>query len=53
MGKTYRVEADYSKDAGKLGRHNLSFKTGAFQNKKNNPKKNRRKWSNKEKALFF
>jgi hypothetical protein len=33
------ISADYSKEAGKLGRHNLSFKTGAFKDKKKEAKK--------------
>ena len=41
--KTMTIEVDYSKDAGKLGRHNLSFKTGAFRNKKNDKKLARRR----------
>jgi len=33
---------DYSKDAGKLGRHNLGFKTGAFKNRRNDKRHDRR-----------
>ena len=39
----YTITADYSKDAGKLGRHNLSFKTGAFKNKRHDKKLARRR----------
>ena len=42
MGKTtnFKIRADYSNDAGKLGRHNLSFKTGAMVNRKKQADKN-------------
>lgn len=36
------VTPTYDKDAGKLGRHNLSFKTGAFKNKRHDKKHKRR-----------
>jgi len=32
--KKFVVSVDYSKESGKLGRHNLSFSTGAFKDKK-------------------
>lgn len=42
MGKTinFKINAEYANDAGKLGRHNLSFKTGAMVNRKKQANKN-------------
>jgi len=34
------ITADLANESGKLGRHNLSFKTGAFQDRKKQARKN-------------
>ena len=34
-----KIKVDYANESGKLGRHNLSFKTGAFKDKKKHAKK--------------
>ena len=39
MAKTMTIKADYENDAGKMGRHNLSFRTGAHIDKKKRQKK--------------
>ncbi|HUX79811.1 MAG TPA: hypothetical protein VMW10_08730 [Alphaproteobacteria bacterium] len=35
-----KVSVDYASEAGKLGRHNLSFKTGAMTDRKKAGRKN-------------
>jgi hypothetical protein len=37
--KTVTLVADHSKASGKLGRHNLSFTTGAHKDRKKNARK--------------
>ena len=40
-----KIKVDYTKDAGKMGRHNLSFRTGIHERKRKNAKRDRRAWN--------
>jgi hypothetical protein len=42
--ETIKITINYAGEANKLGRHNLSFKTGAFERKYKNSKRDRREW---------
>ena len=39
MAENMTIKTDYANDAGKMGRHNLSFRTGAHIDKKKREKK--------------